>query len=298
MLDVRRMQVLRAVVSSGSITAAATNLGCTPSAISQQLTVLERQAGLPLLERAGRGVRPTEAGTLLAEHAAVLADKLLEAEAALADLRAGRAGRLRVRYFATAGVALVPPAVARFRSAHPAVRLDLKLTEPDDPMREVEAGRADVAIAIVHPGTELVPGVRLVHLLDDAYVAVLPRGHRLARKRIVDLADLAEEPWVDTFYQPGPCRDVVVDACAGAGFTPCTVVEAEDFPTARGFVAAGLGVTVVPGLSLDTIHQGVVVRRLRRPEPVRNIYAAVRADAMGNPAVVSLIEALTSAVRP
>lgn len=294
-MDVRRMQVLRAVVTSGSITAAATNLGCTPSAISQQVAVLEKQAGLPLLERFGRGVRPTAAGRLLTEHAAVIADKLVEAEVALSDLRAGRTGRLRVRYFATAGAALVPPAVARFRSEHASVRLDLKLTEPDDPLPEVEAGRADVAITVFPRDSEPAPGVQLIHLLDDPYVAVLPRGHALGRKRVLDLTDLADEPWVDAVYPPGPCRDIVLASCAGAGFTPSFVVEADDYPTAQGFVAAGLGVTMVPKLGLGAVHPGVVVRRLRRPEPTRNICAAIREESVGNPAVRCLLDALKAA---
>jgi DNA-binding transcriptional LysR family regulator len=295
MLDVRRMQVLRAVVTTGSITAAATNIGCTPSAISQQVAALEKQAGLPLLERVGRGVRPTAAGRLLTEHAAVIADKVVEAEAALSDLRAGRTGRLRVRYFATAGAALVPPAVARFRGDHEAVRLDLKVTEPDDPLPEVEAGRADVAITVFPRDSEPAPGVRLIHLLDDPYVAVLPRGHALARKRVLDLTDLADEAWVDAVYPPGPCRDIVLASCAGAGFTPSFVVEADDYPTAQGFVAAGLGVTMVPKLGLGAVHPGVVVRRLRRPEPIRNIYAAIREESVHNPAVRCLIDALKAA---
>src|SRR5688572_26715356 len=99
MLDVRRMRVLLAVVSTGSVSSAAANLGYTPSAISQQISVLEREAGLALLQKSGRGVRPTAAGRLLAEHAAVITNKLAEAETALADLRAGRTGRMRVTYF-------------------------------------------------------------------------------------------------------------------------------------------------------------------------------------------------------
>ncbi|GAA3842092.1 LysR family transcriptional regulator [Saccharothrix violaceirubra] len=297
MLDVRRLQVLRAVVTTGSITAAATNLGYTPSAISQQVAALEKQAGLALLDRVGRGVRPTVAGRLLTEHAGRITERIVEAEAALADLRAGRTGRLRVRYFATAGAALVPPAVAAFRTGHPDVQLDLKLTEPDDPMVEVEAGRADIAVVIPVPGVAAPRGVHLEHMLDDPYVAVLPRGHALARKRVVDLADLADEPWVDAVVPPGPCRDIVLDACAGAGFSPNIVVEADDHPTAQGFVAAGLGVTIAPRLSLDVVHHGVVVRRLRHPEPMRTICVAVRDEAVGSPAVTSLIEALKTAGR-
>src|SRR4051812_19474935 len=119
MLDVRRMQVLRAVVTSGSITAAAANLGYTPSAVSQQVAALERQAGIPLLERVGRGVRPTAAGALLTEHAAIIGRHVADAELAIADLRAGRTGRLAVRYFATAGDTLIPPALAALRREHP-----------------------------------------------------------------------------------------------------------------------------------------------------------------------------------
>src|SRR2546421_12664806 len=107
MLDVRRLQLLRAVVTSGSISAAARNLGYSPSAISQQLAVLEREAGTALLERVGRGVRPTPAGRLLSEHAEVVSEQLSKAEHELTELKAGRSGRLTIRYFATAGAALV-----------------------------------------------------------------------------------------------------------------------------------------------------------------------------------------------
>ena len=141
MLDVRRMQVLRAVITSGSITAAARNLGYTPSAISQQLSALEREAGTELLERVGRGVRPTAAGALLSEHAETLSSELAKAEAALTELKEGRIGRVAIRYFSTAGASLVAPAMAAVRREHPGVRLDLKLVEPDDPMTEVEGAR-------------------------------------------------------------------------------------------------------------------------------------------------------------
>lgn len=289
------MQVLRAVVTSGSVTAAATNLGYTPSAISQQIAALEKQAGLALLERVGRGVQPTAAGRLLTEHAAVISKNLAEAETALSDLREGRTGRLAIRYFATAGAALVPPALAKLRRDHPGVQVDLKLIDPEDPLPEVEAGRADLAI-VVHPRQgPLRGGVRLIHLLDDPYRAVLPRGHRLAGKRVLDLADLADEPWIGNEWPAGPCLRVMIEACAAAGFSPNFVVESEDYATAQGFVAAGLGVSVIPQMGLGSRHPGVVVRRLRHPEPVRPIHAAVRESSMSQPALCDLIEALREA---
>ncbi|MET7758975.1 LysR family transcriptional regulator [Streptomyces sp. NPDC005389] len=290
MLDVRRMQVLRAVVTSGSVTAAAANLGYTPSAVSQQIGVLEKEAGIALLERFGRGVRPTAAGRLLTEHAAVIGRQVAEAETALADLRAGRTGRISVRYFATAGAELVAPALARFRTEHPGVRVDLRIAEGAPADEE-----ADLTL-VVRPrggGPDAAgDGLRLVHLLDDPYRAVLPRGHPLAdRRTAVDLAELAGEPWVGS-ERPGPCLDAVLDACAAAGFAPDIAVECEEYATAQGFVAAGLGVSLVPLMGLGSRHPNVVVRKVRGPEPVRSIHALVRKSSLSLPAVRGLLAAL------
>ncbi|WP_260461777.1 LysR family transcriptional regulator [Streptomyces lateritius] len=289
MLDVRRMQVLRAVVSSGSVTAAAAHLGYTPSAVSQQIGVLEKEAGIALLERFGRGVRPTAAGRLLTEHAAVIGRQVAEAETALADLRAGRTGQISMRYFATAGADLVAPALARFRVEHPGVRVVLTIADgtPDED--------ADLTL-VVRPRNGATAasgdGLRLVHLLDDPYRAVLPKGHPLAARRTaVDLAELAAEPWVGS-ERPGPCLDAVMDACAAAGFTPDIAVECEEYATAQGFVAAGLGVSLVPLTGLGSRHPNVVVRKVRGPEPVRAIHAAVRESSLSLPAVRGLVTAL------
>jgi molybdate transport repressor ModE-like protein len=293
MLDVRRMQVLRAVVTTGSITAAAANLGYTPSAISQQVAALEKQAGAPLLERVGRGVRATAAGQLLTEHAAVIGRHVAAAETALADLLAGRTGRLTVRYFATAGATLVAPALARLRQTHPGVRVDLTLND-DDPLVDIAAGRLDLAL-VIRPPRRPHEGVRLIHLLDDPYHAVLPAGHPLAAKRAIDLADLTGLPWISS-EPAGPCRDVVLEACGAAGISPDFVVESRDYLTAQGFVAAGLGVGLIPRLGLDSRHPGVVVRKVRNPQPTRAIHAAVRDSPLQQPALPGLLAALRDAV--
>jgi len=155
----------------------------------------------------------------------------------------------------------------------------------------VESGQADLAL-VVHPRQgPLRGGVRLIHLLDDPYRAVLPRGHRLAAKRVLDLADLADEPWVGNEWPGGLCLRVMLDACAAAGFSPNFVVESEDYATAQGFVAAGLGVSVIPEMGLGNRHPGVVVRKLRHPEPTRVIHVAVRESSMDQPALLDLIEA-------
>ncbi|MEH0623878.1 LysR family transcriptional regulator [Streptomyces stelliscabiei] len=293
MLDVRRMQVLRTVVTSGSVTAAATALGYTPSAISQQVAALEKEAGTALLERVGRGVRPTAAGLLLTEYASAIGRQLAEAETALADLRAGRTGRLSVRYFATAGAALVAPAVARLRAEHPGVQVELGLVDPDDPLPAVKEGRADLAL-VVRPRGADPEGVTLLHLLDDTYFAVLPAAHPLADRPALALSGLAGEAWVGSEW-PGPCLDAQLEACAEAGFRPRFVVESEDYTTAQGFVAAGLGVGLIPGLGLGSPHPDVVVRRLTGPEPRRSIHAAVRGTAPAQPALSTFVRALRDA---
>ncbi|MFI7522799.1 LysR family transcriptional regulator [Micromonospora globbae] len=299
MLDVRRLQVLRAVVASGSVSAAARQLGYTPSAVSQQLAVLEREAAVQLLERSGRGVRPTEAGRVLSGYAAAIGEQVAEAEAALADLRAGRAGRVVLRYFATAGASLVAPAVARLRRELPGVGVDLRMADPEDPLPQVRDGRVDLALVVRAADAPPVDGIRLVHLRDDAYRAVLPAGHPLAGRRVLDLADLADEPWVGSEW-PGPCREAVSAACTAAGFTPRVVVESEDYATAQGFVAAGLGVSLLPETGLGGVHRGVRVRPVRRPRPVRVIWAAVRESAPDTPALRALLAALqaTAAATP
>ncbi|EST34098.1 hypothetical protein N566_18860 [Streptomycetaceae bacterium MP113-05] len=291
------MQMLRAVVGSGSVTAAAANLGYTPSAVSQQVGVLEKEAGLPLLERVGRGVRPTPAGRLLAGYAAEIGMRMAEAERALAGLRARHSGRVRVRYFATAGAELVAPALAAFRQTHPDVEVELTLGGEDDPLTDVEDDRADLALVVRprKPSSEL---VRLVHLVDDPFRAVLPRGHRLASQRVIDLADLAGDPWISSEWPVGPCLGTVLDACGAAGFSPDVATECEDCATALGFVAAGLGISVIPRLGLGGRHAGVAVRRLRRPEPARAVYAAVRYGASAPRALQGLLDCLrTAAVR-
>ncbi|UED88725.1 LysR family transcriptional regulator [Streptomyces profundus] len=290
------MQILRAVISSGTVTAAAAHLGYTPSAVSQQIAVLERQAGVPLLERTGRGVRATAAGRLLSEHAGMLSRGVAAAETALADLKAGRTGQLSIRYFTSAGAAVVAPALARLRGEHPGVRIDLELVDdPTASLAEVRGGRADVALVVGDPGRPR-EGVRLERLLDDPFAAVLPADHPLAARRVLDLAELAAEPWVAS-ERPGPCLDPLLDACAAAGFAPDFGVRSEDHMTAQGFVAAGLGIAVLPRLGLINRHPDIVVRPVANPEPVRSVYAAIREISLAQPALVALLTALRDRVQ-
>lgn len=285
------MQVLRAVVTSGSLSAAATNLGYTPSAISQQISALEREAGTSLLEKVGRGVHPTPAGNLLADRAAALSDLLGTAEAELADIRSGRTGLLRLRFFQSASVALVPPAVAKFRAAHPEVRLDLRMVERKV-LDEVAGGEADIAVLVVGREVPVMHGVRVIHLVDEPYRVVLPREHPLAAEEAVDLTHLSGESWVHGGLLPGPCSESLEEAFAAAGFTPHVAFDADSPAAAQGFVAAGIGVALLPRLGLDLVHPDVVVRPVRRPEPVRRLYVGVREAVADQPASRTMLDAL------
>ncbi|WP_277209563.1 LysR substrate-binding domain-containing protein [Isoptericola croceus] len=278
MLDVHRLRIFRSVVASGSVAAAAANLGYTPSAVSQHVTALQRETGLRLLERSGRGVRPTSAGLELATQADQVLARLGEVESVVADLRAGRTGRLRIAYFASVGAAWLPQVVHRLTDEHPGVRLDLELREniPDAP-----EDRADLQLAVARAGFDPGPGFRATHLLDDPYVVVLPTTHRLADRDEIELAELTPERWVDNDFARGWCRRNLLDACTAAGFSPSFHVEAHDYPTAIAIVRSGVGITVLPALGAEHLPAGTVAVPVVRPAPQRSIYAVVR-DAVAD----------------
>jgi DNA-binding transcriptional LysR family regulator len=295
MLDARRLQVLKAVVDAGSITAAAASLGYTPSAVSQSISALEREAKTSLFEKAGRGIRPTQAGLILAEHAGAVAHLLRDAEQALEALVAGEAGRLRIAAFATAGVALVPHALAAFRDGHPGVELDLSIAETDEALAQLRSGHRDLGVIAEHsPITEEGrDGLAYTHLLDDPYRLVLPRTHPAAGVRTVRLQDMADEPWIATASARCNCLQTVTTACARAGFSPRFAIEADEFATTVGFVAAGLGVALVPMLALSSLPDDVVSRRLRGDGPSRQVYVVTRARP-SHPMIDVLVQALRS----
>jgi DNA-binding transcriptional LysR family regulator len=289
MLDVHRLRVFRSVVASGSIQAAANNLGYTPSAVSQHVTALQRETGLALISRVGRGIEPTAAGRALAVEIDGVLSRLGEVESVVGDLREGRTGSLSIAYFASVGAAWMPTVVATMMAEFPSVRLDLALREdvPTDP-----AERPDLQIA-VEQGAIHRPGLVAQHLLDDPYVAVLPSGHPLAERDAIDLVDLAGDRWVDNDFARGWCRRNLIEACHAAGFSPPFHVEAHDYPTAMAFVAAGIGVTVLPTLGARQLPPGVVAVPVTSPTPVRSIYALVREGVADTPAVRTVLRVLT-----
>ena len=293
MLDVRRMKVLREVATRGSFSAAAEALSFTQSAVSQQVAALERETGTKLVERGPRGVRLTDAGQAVVDHADVILARLDAAEDELAAIAGLRGGRLRLACFQSAGATLVPRAVASFHERHPAVELGMVEAEPEEASERLRAG--DIDLGLVYD-FEPIPGMHdqeldLTHLIDDPYDAILPEGHRLARRRALRLADLKDEPWVASTAACG-CRAITERACQEAGFEPRVAFEADETMAAQALVAAGVGVALLPRLALTTVHPGVVARSLRRDAPTRRIWAARLPSSFHSPASEAMVQIL------
>jgi DNA-binding transcriptional LysR family regulator len=296
-LSARLLAVHATVVDVGSLTGAAAVMGYTTSAVSQQLARLEAQAGVPLFEKSGRGVRPTAAGMLLADHAERVLREVADAEAALADLRAGRTGRLRIISFHSAGESLLPPAVADLRRALPGVHIMPIVDETDGALRRLRAGEVELVVVVEEFGRGDEPEDDLLrwHLLDDEYRLLLPHDHPLARRRTVPLEDLVATDWIITTGPVDYVRDATVAACRRAGFVPRVVAEADEFPVTQGYVAAGLGVALVPLIALGAVRPGVTIRRLNSPPPPRYIWLATRPALSEQPSVTRMVEGLRAA---
>jgi len=289
MLDVRRMRVLREVAVQGSFSAAAEALSFTQSAVSQQIAALERETGTILVQRSARGVRLTEAGEALVRHADAVICRLAEAEAELEAIAGLRGGRLRMAAFESAGATLMPPAIADFRAKHPAIELSMTLGEPEHIEPQLKSGELDLVLGFGSRFTDE-DGIERRFLLDDPMLLVLPQDHALANKRNLRLADLADEAWIGG-PQDCECNRLIYGACSTAGYDPRIAFETDDYAAVQGFVAAGVGVSLIAELGLTTIRDDIVVRDLGRETPVRKIYAAV-SGGYRTPATGAMLEVL------
>jgi DNA-binding transcriptional LysR family regulator len=285
------MRVLREVALRGSFSAAAEALSFTQSAVSQQIAALEREAGCSLVQRNARGIRLTEAGEALVRHTDAIVARLSEAEAELEAINGVRGGRLRLASFESAAASLMPLAIAAFRERHPAVELSMSLSEPEDCIPQLRSGELDLAIVFESAVTNASDGIDRMHLIEDPMYLVLPQEHPLAGRRRLRLADLASEPWVAG--EPDcECNRLIARACALAGYQPRIVFETDDYTAMQGFVAAGVGVSLIAELGLTTVRDDVVVRDLGRETPVRQIFAATLAEGYRAPATQAMLEIL------
>jgi DNA-binding transcriptional LysR family regulator len=289
MLDLHRLRIFRAVVASGSVNAAAANLGYTASAVSQHVTALQRETGLVLLARSGRGIEPTSVGLALAERIDGALSRLGDVEAFVADVRNGRTGTLSMAYFPSVGAAWLPAVARALLRDFPDIRLDLELR---DDFSAGSAKRVDIQLAVAPPDFTGTRDTRAHHLLDDPYVVVVPPDHPLAGADSVELARLAGEDWIDNDFARGWCRENLLDACRSAGFTPPFRIEAHDYPTALAFVDAGIGITVLPRLGTATLPEGLVAVPVTAPAVRRSIHAVVQTSIEGTPPVQCVLAEL------
>ncbi len=293
MLDVRRLRVLSHLAAQGSFSAAADTLGMTQSAVSQHIAALEREIGLAVVRRGTRPIELTEAGSALTSHATGILARLESAEQELAELAERRSGRLRFGCFPTALGTLMPAAFARFRRLHP----DVRLTVVDDHLHRLiprlENGELDLAVIYDHEELPDVGAGSFTRspLLADRFQVVLPAAHRLARRRSIRLQDLRGESWIGGAPSSGWYR-IVRHACQQAGFTPQADFASDDYIAVQALVAAGLGVSVIPGLAVKYPLPGVAARQLASSAPTRRICAAWPIDGYQGPTHSAMIDSL------
>ena len=286
MIDTHRLRVFRAVVATGSINGAAGTLGYTSSAVSQHLAALQRETGLTLIERRGRGIEATAVGLAFAEESGAVLEQLAALESVAGDLRAGRVGRLTISYFASAGAAWIPSVVAVLSREFPLLRFDLRLIElagetPSVPDVEIFVAEASGTPPVTATDTRY--DERL--LLEEPYLVVVPRSHRLSTRAVVELSELRDEPWIDNDFFRGPCRQVTVNACIAAGFSPTFHIETHDYPSAIAFVAAGIGITVLPRLATVNLPPDVRAIPVVQPVPTRRVMLRIKRSVKSHPAV-------------
>jgi DNA-binding transcriptional LysR family regulator len=255
MLDITRLRVIDAVARNGSVTSAARELHYSQPSVSHHLARLEAETGAQLLQRVGRGIRLTQAGQLLADRAAEIIGRIDAAGAELSAHVGLTAGRVRLAGFSSAIGSLVPRAVAELASSHPGLQISLTDTHPPEALELLRTGKVEVAIIFRYDETEPEPaGVRLHHLLDDpVYLLSARRGRKLAALR--------DATWIAGCER---CRSHLLAVCADEGFEPRIGYSSDDMVVMQALVAAGLGVTTLPGLALRAHRaEGIVASELR-----------------------------------
>jgi molybdate transport repressor ModE-like protein len=293
MLDVKRLRILREVAEHGSFSAAADSLHLTQSAVSQQIAALERETGAVLIDRNRGHMRLTDPGEALVGHAEAVLARLDEAERELEEIAGLRGGRVRMASFPTAGATVVIKAVASFRRKHPGVELKLSEAEPEDSIPQLRAGDQDLVLVYDYDYVPL-PEDRDTErhlLLEENMQLALPKGHPLAGRDRVQLAELRDETWIVGTTRHS-CRDNVVLGCRRAGFEPKVGFESDDYQVHQSLVSAGMGVSLVPELLLTGRHPGMKVVEIEPHPPVRRVWAMTRLGPSRSAATDAMLEVL------
>lgn len=296
MLDARRLRFLREVARTGTIAAAADELNFTASAVSQQLSTLESELGVSLLERSARSVRLTDAGRVLAEHADHVLAAVAAAEQSVQAVAGLRGGRIRLASFATAAIGFAVDAMRDLHREHPDVQLRFVEMEPEDSLPAVRRGELDLAIAVQFAGLPEpdLAGLRQVRLLDDSFVLAIPAVERFTRRK-ARLTDFATHRWISTWPDVG-FQAVTELACRAAGFDPKVDFRADSYDLILTLVQRGLGVALVPRLAVEKLP-GIRYVALADDVPPREVFAVARSvdDSVGAQAMSRYLTARAAA---
>jgi DNA-binding transcriptional LysR family regulator len=291
--EIDALRLFVTVASTGSFTKAAVQLNYTQSAVSRRIASLEQQAGGPLVERLPRGVRLNPAGQVLHRHAVDVLERLSRAEQELAVIHAGRGGTLRVGAFATANISLLPAALRAFKQARPDVEVIAIEGRSSTLMQRLADGALDLAVVSDYPsGLPSADGVTTAVLLEDELFVALQREHPLAGAGTIDLRDLREAAWLQD--APAGRPTMLADACARAGFRPKKIIRIAEWTGKFGYVAAGLGVALVPALAAWAVPAELVLCRLGDLALRRTVHIALPAPPL--PAALKLRDLLRDAV--
>jgi DNA-binding transcriptional LysR family regulator len=277
MLDVARLRVFREVAARDSFTAAANALHHSQPAVSHHVARLEEELGVQLLVRESRGLTVTPPGEEVLRHAQL--ERLDQAERELAELASASRATVRLAAFPSAATTLVPQAVAALAKRYPEITLAVVQADPANSLPGLIEGQHDLVLAYDYPmlGQDPEPELEYELLFEDHLLLALPSGHRVADRAVVDLGDLADDPWVTP--NPCLCRDAMEAACDLRDLRPRVVSQTNDYLAMQGLVAAGVGVALIPRLALSAgVREGVVLRPIEEPALVRTTSIVRRAN--------------------
>jgi molybdate transport repressor ModE-like protein len=287
MLNLTHLRVLEAVARHGSVTEAAKELHYSQPSVSHHLGRLEAATGARLVQRAGRGIRLTPEGELLALRAREIVGRVAAASVELAAQVGLRAGRVRLAGFQTILSTIVPQAAVELSASYPGIELNLVDVHPVEGLRMLRAGHVDIALVFRHADTpDEEEGFRLTHLLEDP-------TYLISREPDQRLADHRDTAWIGGCER---CRAAMVTACQRAGFTPRIAYASDDMVVVQSLVAAGMGVATLPGLALDA-HRTPGIHATEIPGNTRQIFAVTYGEPPDPPATSALIEILRAIAR-
>ena len=287
-MDLARLRALRELSIRKTMAAVAEALYVSPSAVSQQIALLEEEVGIDLIERRGRGVELTPAGKQLVERAERILIELELARADIAELKV-IAGELRVAAFPSVAAAVVAGAIHELHRLHPRLTVQFDEMEPAESLAALRSWQTDIAIVDdlnVPPGA-LDPNIETIPLMDDIFNVMVSQTHPLAGQSTVTLHQLRDERWaLDT--ASSPYNRMITDACQEAGFTPNIIARCKGFEVTIALIREGYGISILPGLRASYDLEDVWVCKIE-PEIRRKISLAFRKGEKRSPAVQAFL---------